>query len=87
VRLARAGCHFALHAWDNDDPLSDRYGLDFDNDGDDDEVLFGFQRTFEGQLPTGLQVARSADLEVRFRVSRTAGGLTPDVFCPPEAHK
>jgi len=80
------GATFALHAWDNDDALDDEYGLDFDNYDDDDEVLVGFQRRFGSQLPTGVQVARSADLEVRFRVGRTAGGRTAAIFCPPKAH-
>jgi hypothetical protein len=79
------GATFALHAWDNDDPLDDEYGLDFDNVDDDDEVLIGFQREFGSELPAGVQVARSADLEVRYRVSRTAGGMTPDIPCPPQA--
>ena len=80
------GAVFALHAWDNDDPMDDQYGLDFDNVDDDDEVLVGFQRAFGAELPSGVQVARSADLEVRFRVSRSTGGWPPidRAFCLPE---
>jgi hypothetical protein len=79
------GATFTLHAWDNDDALNDEYGLDFDNYGDDDEVLFGFQAEFGEQLPSGVQVARSADLEVRYRIGRTAGDLNQHInICPPE---
>jgi hypothetical protein len=78
------GASFTLHAWDNDDALNDEYGLDFDNYGDDDQVLFGFQAEFGEQLPIGVQVARSADLEVRYRVSRTVGGVHQGISCRPE---
>jgi hypothetical protein len=74
------GASFTLHAWDNDDDLGSEYGLDFD---EDDELLAGFRRRFGAQLPSGVQVATSADLEVRFRVARTAGAQNLDVFCPP----
>lgn len=75
------GATFALHAWDNDDPSGDLYANDYDDKGDDDELLVGFQRRFGAVLPSGIQVARSADLEVRYRVSHKTepGG----VFCPP----
>ena len=52
---AGRGASFALHAWDNDDPVNDRFGLDFDDVDDDDEVLVGFRRDFGSELPAGLQ--------------------------------
>lgn len=82
---AGRGATFTLHAWDNDDPLGDHYAFEFDNEGNHDDVLVGFQRRFGGQLPAGIQRVRSADLEVRFRVSRTAGAPHADIFCPQEA--
>jgi hypothetical protein len=77
------GATFALHGWDNDDS-GGLFANDFDDKDDDDELLVGFQRRFGTQLPTGVQVARSADLEVRYRVTRAAGGLGPTVVCPGE---
>ena len=74
------GATFALHAWDNDDDSGDLYANDFDDKGDDDELLIGFQRRFGATLPTAQQVTRSADLEVRYRVSRGPGG--PVIVCP-----
>jgi len=78
------GATFSLYAWDNDDPQNDEYALDFDNYDDDDEVLLGFQRVFGAELPSAEQVVRSRDLEVRFRLGRTVGGVA-GVLCPPAA--
>ncbi len=76
------GATLAVHGWDNDDDSGDLNANDFDDIGDDDELLVGFQRRFGSVLPTGQQVARSADLEVRYRVSRGVPG--PTVICPSE---
>jgi hypothetical protein len=76
----RSGATFALHGWDNDDDAGDRFADDFDDVGDDDELLVGFQRRFGNTLPAGQQIARSADLEVRYRVSRDTGD--PTFLCP-----
>lgn len=79
------GATFTLHAWDNDDPPSDEYALEYDRFGDEaDELLVGFQRKFGDQLPSGVQVSRSADLEVRYRVSRAAAGQ-PAILCPRDS--
>ncbi|MEU7864211.1 hypothetical protein [Nonomuraea sp. NPDC049141] len=79
----RDSAHFTLHAWDNDEALSDEYGLDYDDYGDDDELLVGFQRKFDGsRLPSGVQVSRSADLEVRYRVSQFVEGQPTRLLCP-----
>jgi hypothetical protein len=80
------GATFALHAWDNEDPPDNEYALDFDNYGDDDDVLIGFQKRFGRELPTVEQFERGKDLEVRFRVGRTAAGQE-SVLCPPEARR
>lgn len=71
---------FALHGWDNDDD-GGLFANDFDDKGDDDELLTGFQRRFGRTLPSGTQVARSSDLEVRYRVSRTLPGRGPGRRC------
>jgi hypothetical protein len=75
------GATFAMYGWDNDDDSGDLFANDFDDKGDDDELLVGFQRRFGTRLPRGLQVARSDDLEIRYRVTRTSG---PAGSCPPE---
>jgi len=75
------GATFALHGWDNDDASGDLFANDFDDKGDDDELLVGFQRRFGAQLPTGVQLARAEDLEVRYRVTR---GGARQVACPGE---
>jgi hypothetical protein len=75
------GATFALHGWDNDDASGDLFANDFDDKGDDDELLVGFQRRFGAQLPTGVQLARAEDLEVRYRVTR---GGARQVACPSE---
>ena len=79
------GATFTLHGWDNDDQSGDLYASDFDDKDDDDELLVGFQRRFGAQLPSGIQIARSDDLEVRYRVTRGPSGLAgPGGFiCPP----
>jgi hypothetical protein len=77
------GATFTVHAWDNDDSLDNEYGLDFDNYDDVDDVLVGFQVRFDGELPTGVQIVRSDDLEVHYRVSRTIEGANTPV-CPLE---
>jgi hypothetical protein len=79
-----SGASFALHAWDNDDPLGDRFALEFDNVGDTDDVLAGFRRDFGPQLPSGVQSASSDYLEARFRVTRSAPGQAA-IICPQEA--
>jgi hypothetical protein len=75
---------FTLHAWDNDDSSNDPFRMAFDNYGDPDELLVGFRREFGSQLPSVVQVAGSADLTVRFQVTRLPAGaiLNP---CPPLA--
>ena len=73
------GASFALYGWDNDDSGGE-FANDFDDKDDDDELLVGFARRFGAELPTGVQVARSKDLVVRYRVSR--GG--PRVICEQE---
>jgi hypothetical protein len=77
------GATFALHGWDNDDGSGDLFANEFDDKGDDDELLVGFQRRFGTRLPSGVQVARSADLEIRYRVTRTSG-LERAPMCPPD---
>jgi hypothetical protein len=72
---------FALYGWDNDDNRADIYANEFDDKGDDDELLVGFQRRFGPTLPTGTQVVRTADLEVRFRVTHATG---PRFACPAQ---
>jgi hypothetical protein len=76
------GATFTLHAWDNDDPLNDEYGLDFDREGDADELLYGFQVRLGAELPTGVQIANSPHLSIRYMVTRTASGEAT-LPCPP----
>jgi hypothetical protein len=76
------GATFALHGWDNDDGPGDLHASDFDDKGNDDELLVGFQRRFAAQLPTGMQTEQSADLEIRYRVGRSRLPASP---CPPDA--
>ena len=67
------GATFALYGWDNDDDVGDPLRTDFDDKGDDDELLTGFQVRFGSNLPDGERVAgtsSSADLEVHYRVDR-----------------
>jgi hypothetical protein len=85
------GASFALHAWDNDDPLGDQFALDFDNVSGGpnnplgpDTLLVGFRRDFGPQLPSGVQSASSDDLDVRFRVTRSAPGQVVSSVCPQE---
>ena len=72
----------ALHGWDNDDPSGDPFANDFDDKDDDDEVLVGFQRRVGPVLPTGQQLASSADLQVRYHF--VPGGHECDAGAPPE---
>jgi hypothetical protein len=75
---------FTLHAWDNDDPSGDRYGSEFDDVDNADELLVGFRREFGLELPTGVEEAGSPDLAVRFRVTRSIGGIDAPAFpCGP----
>lgn len=74
------GASFALYGWDNDDS-GGLFANDFDDKDDDDELLVGFARRFGAELPTGMQVARSSDLEVRYRVTRGPS----NVICRLEA--
>jgi hypothetical protein len=60
----------AVHGWDNDDPSGDLYANDFDDKGDNDEVLVGFQRRFGTSLPDGVQVSTAADLRVTYHFGR-----------------
>ncbi|GAA3705020.1 hypothetical protein GCM10022204_23080 [Microlunatus aurantiacus] len=74
---------FTLHAWDNDDAAGEPFSDEFDNAGDDpDDIIQGVRRDFGDQLPVGVQVAESSDLQVSYRVSRTAGAATA---CPLES--
>jgi len=61
----------ALHGWGDNDDSTDPYYVtgDFDDIGNHDEVLFGFQKTW-GVInpPTGSQTAASEDLEVTYRI-------------------
>ena len=73
------GASFALYGWDNDDSPNDIFASDFDDKGDDDELLVGFQRRFDARLPTGTQSVRSSDLEVRYRITHEEDRI---VACP-----
>jgi hypothetical protein len=74
----RQEVRFALHGWDNDDDSrrpSRVYASEFDNVGDPDDELTGFQATF-GHHVTRLVGRRSdsgAELETRFTLSRIDG--------------
>ena len=60
----------AVHGWDDDDDSTDPFYVtgDFDDIGDDDEVLLGFQQTWELNPPTAPQTVVSDDLEVTYRM-------------------
>jgi len=58
----------AVHGWDDDDDVSDPYYGDFDDIGDDDEVILGFQKTWIGNPPSGTQTAISEDMQVAYRI-------------------
>jgi hypothetical protein len=83
------GATFAVHGWENDqdsgDPAS--YQDDFDDRGNDDDVLVGFQREFGADLPEGVQTATSDDLIVRYRVDHQAPFQPPRRCGPPGAKK
>jgi hypothetical protein len=77
-----SGATFAVHGWDNDDDRHDLNANELDTDGDDDDLLIGFQSTFGSVLPSGQQVARTDDLEVRYHVDRVANPNAPLGLCP-----
>jgi hypothetical protein len=62
----------AVHGWDNDDEPEDGgiYANDFDDKGDDDELLYGFQDRFtQAQLDGAVRHAASDDLEIDYRLT------------------
>jgi hypothetical protein len=60
----------AVHGWDDDDDSTDPFYTtgDFDDIGDDDEVLLGFQQTWGPNPPTAPQTVVSEALEVTYRM-------------------
>lgn len=63
---------FAINGWDNDDRSGDPFGRDFDDKGDADELLRGFQLRVSGNPPASLQTATSRHLQIHYRVTRDA---------------
>jgi hypothetical protein len=76
----------ALHGWDNDQDTQRDVNMKtlFDDSGDDDDLLVGFQRRFPSAaaLPAGAQVARSDDLEIRYRID-SGGPRLGCLLSPP----
>jgi hypothetical protein len=77
VPLDTPAVTFAINGWDNDHDSGDRFAADFDDKNDDDELLRGFQLTIAGTPSTHVRTATSADLGIRYKVSRD------ERECPP----